>query len=171
MRLQLEYDVQWLALAVSAAGGMVLPKPSRAIIGKVSQGLVEQRSLVKKDITSVTSTAPIDAVQALHDVAAAPDVVSHIQGRVRSIDLALSTPRRTLRAEVSPKSTEPRSWSTPSRGPSSPSMRTEALPSHFCLPMASRARRHPILGIMVSDGVSSPSQTLLPSAGTATPPL
>lgn len=53
-----------MALAVSAQGGMVAPKPSRAVVGKVYAASVEQRSLVVKDITSVTSTAPLDAVQA-----------------------------------------------------------------------------------------------------------
>ncbi|KAL1499200.1 hypothetical protein AB1Y20_013708 [Prymnesium parvum] len=62
--LRVELHVQWLAFAVSATGKMILPLPSRAVVGTMSQG-VYQRTLVAKDMTAISSSAPIDSVQSL----------------------------------------------------------------------------------------------------------
>jgi len=62
--LRVELRVQWLAIAVSAAGKMITPQPSRAVVGTLLHG-VYQRSLVAKDMTAISSSAPIDSVQSL----------------------------------------------------------------------------------------------------------
>ncbi|KAL1520688.1 hypothetical protein AB1Y20_022257 [Prymnesium parvum] len=64
MTMRLAENVQWLALAVSAAGRMVVPQPSRAVVGIAGQG-VRKRTLVVQDVTSVPSSAPLDETQDL----------------------------------------------------------------------------------------------------------
>ncbi|KAL1520610.1 hypothetical protein AB1Y20_022184 [Prymnesium parvum] len=66
LTLRLDAHVQWLALAVSAAGKMIAPQPSRAVVGTVAGG-VRKRTLQAQDPTSVSSSAPLDAVQDLTD--------------------------------------------------------------------------------------------------------
>ncbi|KAL1520605.1 hypothetical protein AB1Y20_022180 [Prymnesium parvum] len=66
LTLRLDAHVQWLALAVSAAGKMIAPQPSRAVVGTIAGG-VRKRTLQAQDPTSVSSSAPLDAVQDLTD--------------------------------------------------------------------------------------------------------
>ncbi|KAL1520672.1 hypothetical protein AB1Y20_022242 [Prymnesium parvum] len=72
MTLRLAEHVQWLALAASATGRMILPEPSRAVVGVIGRG-VYKRTLKAQDVTSVPSSAPLDAVQDLTAASVAHD--------------------------------------------------------------------------------------------------
>lgn len=62
MSLRVQQVLSWLGLAVSYEGKMISPVSSRAVVGTFG-GSVLKRTLKVKDMTSVSSTAPIDAVQ------------------------------------------------------------------------------------------------------------
>ncbi|KAL1514916.1 hypothetical protein AB1Y20_003996 [Prymnesium parvum] len=64
LSLRLEQNVQWLAFAISEIGQMITPQPSRAVVGS-SPNLVQKRTLVAKDMSAVSTSAPVDAVQDL----------------------------------------------------------------------------------------------------------
>lgn len=64
LSFRLNHLVPWVGLAVSANGMMITPEPSRAVIALVSG--VSKRTLVAKNIVSVSATAPLDSVQVMH---------------------------------------------------------------------------------------------------------
>lgn len=64
MVLRLQGAVHWLSLAVSDTGLMSVPQPSRAVVGTMGEA-VQKRILVSKILTSVSSAAPLDPLQAI----------------------------------------------------------------------------------------------------------
>ncbi|KAL1515118.1 hypothetical protein AB1Y20_004181 [Prymnesium parvum] len=64
--LRLEQNVQWLAFAVSEVGQMITPQPSRAVVGS-SPNSVLKRTLIAKDMSAISTSAPVDEVQDLVD--------------------------------------------------------------------------------------------------------
>jgi len=64
--LRVQQNVPWLALGISAEGNMISPQPSRAVVGTVGFG-VQKRTLKAQDMTYISASAPLDAVQDLVD--------------------------------------------------------------------------------------------------------
>lgn len=72
--MRVDEEVAWAAVAVSAQGGMTDPLPSKAVVGTTTDG-VRKHKLVAKDVTSATSSAPLDDVQVMEGCGTALNIL------------------------------------------------------------------------------------------------